>query len=530
MTCLTLWWRNSKMLTAVTAVALTFVLAACSDSNNDNNQIGETLKPQPANPLVEEVTVIGGGDTCCTIVGGAIDLRDQNYTPGTAFYSGLAFDAAEVRYKETEYFISGTAVSYVATEELGPDGVWSLQEADAAEYKTRIVVRRPIDDANFNGTVMVEWFNVSGGLDASPSFLATHTEMEREGYAWVGVSAQSVGVEGGGGAFDISLKVVDSVRYGILNHPGDSYSYDIFSQAAQAVMRPQGLDPLEGLVPERMIAVGQSQSAFRLVSYVNGVSPLIDLFDAFLLMARGGGSASISQPPLADVPTPEAVFIRTDQAIPVITLQSETDIFVLNSVTSRQEDSVHFRLWEVPGTAHSDIYTTLKSPNDKGDDPGIAAVIAESEVRPPFIRCSFPANDGGMHFSANAAVAALDTWMRTGNPAPSANFLDTVDIERSFMYDNVGNVTGGLRNHYVDVPVAMLSGEGQPRTDNFCNLFGITELFDEARLAELYPDKQSYTDAIDRSVDESVDQRFLRPKDADLIKAQARLSGIGGDN
>jgi len=518
------------MLTAVTAVALTFVLAACSDSNNDNNQIGETLKPQPANPLVEEVTVIGGGDKCCTIVGGAIDLRDQNYTPGTAFYSGLAFDAAEVGYKETEYFISGTAVSYVATEELGPDGVWSLQEADAAEYKTRIVVRRPIDDANFNGTVMVEWFNVSGGLDASPSFLATHTEMEREGYAWVGVSAQSVGVEGGGGAFDISLKVVDPVRYGILNHPGDSYSYDIFSQAAQAVMRPQGLDPLEGLVTERMIAVGQSQSAFRLVSYVNGVSPLIDLFDAFLLMARGGGSASISQPPLADVPTPEAVFIRTDQAIPVITLQSETDIFVLNSVTSRQEDSVHFRLWEVPGTAHSDIYTTLKSPNDKGDDPGIAAVIAESEVRPPFIRCSFPANDGGMHFSANAAVAALDTWMRTGNPAPSANFLDTVDIERSFMYDNVGNVTGGLRNHYVDVPVAMLSGEGQPRTDNFCNLFGITELFDEARLAELYPDKQSYTDAIDRSVDESVDQRFLRPKDADLIKAQARLSGIGGDN
>ena len=51
---------------------------------------------------------------------------------------------------------------------------------------------------------------------------------------WVGVSAQSVGVEGGGGAFDISLKVVDPVRYGGLNHPGDDYSYDIFSQAAQS--------------------------------------------------------------------------------------------------------------------------------------------------------------------------------------------------------------------------------------------------------------------------------------------------------
>ena len=94
----------------------------------------------------------------------------------------------------------------------------------------------------------------------------------------------------------------------------------------------------------------------------------------------------------------------------------------------------------------------------------------------------------------------------------------------------MGNVTGGLRNHYVDVPVAILHGEGQPRSDSFCNLFGTTELLDEAQLAQLYPDKQSYIDAIDKSVDESVDQRFLRPKDAELIKAQARLSDIGGDN
>ena len=131
---------------------------------------------------------------------------------------------------------------------------------------------------------------------------------------------------------------------------------------------------------------------------------------------------------------------------------------------------------------------------------------------------------------ANAAVSALDTWIRAGNPAPSANFLDIDAIENSFIYDDLGNVTGGLRNHYADVPVAILHGEGQPRTDSFCNLFGTTELFGEARLAELYPSKQSYIDAIDESVDNSVDQRFLRPADAVLIKAQARLSGIGGGN
>ena len=523
MTYLTILWRNLTVLTAT--VALTFVLAACSDNNNNDNFTEESLKPQPANPVVEEVTILGGGPDCCKIAGGAIDLRDQNYTPGTAFYSGLAFDAAEVGYRETEYFISGTAVSYVPTEEIGSDGVWSVQEADAANYRTRIVVRRPIDDAKFSGTVLMEWFNVSGGLDAAPDFLSTHTELEREGHVWVGVSAQSVGVEGGGGAFDISLKVVDPVRYGGLNHPGDDYSYDIFSQAAQSVLRPVGLDPLEGLVPEVLLAAGQSQSAFRLVTYVNAVNPLIDLFDGFLLHSRGGGSTPISLQ--ADEPMPEAVFIRTDVATPVITLQSETDVFQLNSVASRQSDSAYFRIWEVAATAHSDIYTTLKSVDDRGNDPNIATVISEPEVRPPFINCSLPANDGPMHFAANAALSALDTWVRTGTPAPSAAFLDIDDTENIFIYDAVGNVTGGVRSSYVDVPVAVLHGEGQPRTDTFCNLFGTTELFDDAKLAELYPDKQAYIDAIDKSVDEGVEQRFLRPKDAELIKSEARISNIG---
>ena len=75
-----------------------------------------------------------------------------------------------------------------------------MQEAEIANFKSRIVVVRPIDDAAFNGTVVVEWFNVSGGVDAGPDWLQMHTELLREGYVYVGVSAQAVGVQGGGGA------------------------------------------------------------------------------------------------------------------------------------------------------------------------------------------------------------------------------------------------------------------------------------------------------------------------------------------
>lgn len=506
------------------SLALLFVLVACTDGSDNRPDIRQ--KPQADNPVVEGPVTGGGGDDCCTLLGGAIDLRDQGYTPGTPFYSGLDYPEAEVGYRETEFFISGTAHSYVATDELRDDGVWPVATADAAQYRSRIVVLRPIDPEKFNGTAVVEWFNVSGGLDASPDFLATHTELVREGYVWVGVSAQSAGVEGGGGAFPIPLKTVDAERYGSLSHPGDSFSYDIFSQAAQAVRNPAGLDPLEGLKVERMIAMGQSQSAFRMVTYYNAINPTIELFDGFLIHSRGDRGTSISQAPQLDVPTPQRAFIRVDTPEPVITLQSETDVFQLNSVAARQADSANFRLWEVAGSAHSDMYTTLKSPNDKGNDPIVADVISEPEVRPPFISCMFPANDGPMHFVAKAAIFSLDRWIRTAEEAPSAPLLETDATGEAFEYDSLGNVAGGIRTPYVDAPVAVLHGEGQPRGDAFCNLFGTTELFEEDQLSDLYPDKQAYINAIDEAADKAVDAGFLRPADADLIRTRARTSDI----
>lgn len=506
-------------------LALLSLLCACSNTS-DNTPPAQ--KPQAANPTVEGPIAGGGAADCCIINFGPlpIDLRTQGYVPGTPFYAGVSFDEAEVGYRETEYFISGTAMSYIATDELQSNGQWSVEGADAAEYVSRIVVLRPMDDAAFNGTVIVEWFNVSGGLDAAPDLTQMHTELMREGYAWVGVSAQSAGIEGGG-AFDLPLKLIDAQRYARLNHPGDSFSYDIFSQAAQSVRNPVGIDPLEGLSVQRMIAVGQSQSAFRLVSYVNAVHPTIDLFDGFVIHARGKGSSALSQVPQVDVSTPDPVFIREDIAQPVLVLQSETDLFILGSVTERQPDSQYIRLWEVAGAAHSDVYTTIKGPIDRGGDPTVADVISNSDARPPFISCPIPVNDGPGHWVAKAAVAAVDKWIRTGEAAASAPLLALNAQGTEFLYDHVGNVRGGVRTPYVDAPVAVLSGDGQPPANAaFCGLFGTTELFDDALLASLYPDKQAYIDAIDRSTDASVAAGFLLPKDAQLIKARARTSDI----
>jgi hypothetical protein len=130
-----------------------------------------------------------------------------------------------------------------------------------ADYKTRIVVLRPINPSDFSGTVFVEWFKVSGNVDRAAIWITGHTGITLEGHAWVGVSAQLGGIEGEDGATTpFSLKSIDPDRYGSLVHPGDSFSYDIFSQVSEAIRNPQTINVLEGLPVKQVVATVISPS------------------------------------------------------------------------------------------------------------------------------------------------------------------------------------------------------------------------------------------------------------------------------
>jgi hypothetical protein len=105
-------------------------------------------------------------------------------------FAHTTFDLATVDYTQSEFFLEGTANAYASALPLRNDGKWSVAPSSQAAYKTRIVVDRPINRRHFNGTVVVEWLNVTGGADASPDWIHMHNELIREGYAWVGVSAR----------------------------------------------------------------------------------------------------------------------------------------------------------------------------------------------------------------------------------------------------------------------------------------------------------------------------------------------------
>ena len=285
-----------------------------------------------------------------------------------------SFDPAVVGYEQSEVFLSGTASAYEPAAPFGTDGKYSVAATSTAPYTTRAVVMRPINPRRFNGTVFVEWLNVSGGADAGPDWTLGHNELVREGDVWVGVSAQKVGVD--------ALKSADPprgdpARYANLSHPGDSYSYDIFSQAGQAI-RDNAAVLLGGLKPKHIIAIGESQSAGRMVTYIDAVHPLVHVYDGFLVHSRSGGGAPLSQAPQPSVPVPTPAPIRDDVGVPVLVFQTETDVSFSN-LNARQPDTSTYRLWEVAGTAHYDFYGLSIGPPDTGDGQSAAAVLASMQ-------------------------------------------------------------------------------------------------------------------------------------------------------
>jgi hypothetical protein len=511
--------RPFLKLSVMTGILTATFLVGCLSGSTGSSGTKMTLSaanPETANPTVEGPIKGGLG----------------------IFISATSFPLSQVGYTSSEYFLSGNATGYEPVGTLATDGKWNVKAASHADYKTRIVAYRPINAAKFNGTVVMEWLNVSGGLDSAPDWINAHNELIRQGYAWVGVSAQAAGIEGGGSfsVVNLPLKKIDPKRYKSLNHPGDTFSYDIFSQAAQAVRHPQGIDPLGGLGIKKLIAAGESQSAYRMTTYVNAIAPLSRVFDGFFIHSRPHGSAALADSPQASTPIPSvdmAVNVRND-SVPVMMLQTESDLFLLGSYMDRQDDSATFRLWEVAGTAHADTYT-VNGAFDKGGDPKYAEVVSTSAPVPGLIDCGIPINSGPQHFVVSAAFSALQQWLTSGTPPPSAPRLTVSGNPAAYVLDSHGIVLGGIRTPYVDTPIATLSGSGQgggvdglgQGGNTFCFLFGTTTMFDNATLLNLYPDHATYVADVNTTTDSAVARGHLLPTDGQLIKDAAQASTIG---
>lgn len=415
-------------------------------------------------------------------------------------------------YLEEELFASGAAVAFAPSAPLTSDGRWELAVAGEAEYRTRIVVRRPVEASRCSGTVLVEWCNVSGGVEAAPEWSYLHDEILRSGHAYVAVSAQAFGVDGGTPLLDVpgvrprgGLAGAHPERYGSLVHPGDRFSYDLFSQIGRALRTSGAAAALGGFSPDRVVAMGESQSAFFLTTYVNGPHHGAEVFDGFLVHSRGGSSASLAGMPRGDdgATMPAGVRLRDDVRIPVLTFVTETDVGRrLDFSPARQPDTARIRTWEVAGTAHADAYLV-----------GAYAHL---------LGCDFAVNRGPHHEVAQAALHALVDWAAGGAAPPSAPPISLASSSPPVIArDELGNAVGGVRTPDVDVPVAALSGEAPPGASELCMLFGSTVPFDVAVLRRLYGDGAAYRRAYELSLDTAVAAGFVLDDDRQAMLDRA---------
>ena len=411
--------------------------------------------------------------------------------PGRMFESLMELkpgdDMAHFKYEAKEYFVSGTA--------------------NGQPYKTRIVVRKPIDNARFSGLVLAESMHPSGN---AWMFHFTHRYSMNAGH--------------------LALDILTSTHEPFAEFNAERYKElrvlqgqapEILAQVGALVKSKQPGNALAALPVRKMILAGTSASAGVLINYLPahmvlrvGRVPLAD--------ASADPSAL---PPIYDgfLPTSSGATIRQVD-VPMIQVPTMTEVMSGN-VTARQdgdEPGNQFRVYEFAGMAHIDSRD--------------AAAYYPDPCRMPISR--YP-----MAAYMSVALHHLWQWVDKGTVPPRA---DRILIDRNvandgsiMALDEFGNARGGIRNPYVDVPARkygvrnegatppitnahpFVAVRGEAAQNQLCGLAGYEMALTPAQLKKLYKDKRDYQEKVAKRYDELTKQGWALPVYRDVVVADA---------
>ena len=463
-------------------------------------------------------------------VRGPVPVTAQSHPFGAADHTRAPQDLGKLGYVEEEFLFSGAANVYDWTG-VGTAAV----RTPSVPYTTRVLIRRPADPKRFSGTAVVELLNPSNRMDLNIGWAISHEEWVRKGDAWVGITAKPISI--------VALKAFDPQRYAQLSFPnplplGDPTNctsvaadssrtsenglvWDIHRHVARWLRGADSSNPFrtrDRSAIERLYAWGYSQSGGFLYTYINALHPEDvkrngkALFDAYFI-----GVASGPVPIHQCSARPEGEDPRRrirNVGVPVVRVMTQSDY--LRGIAARRPDSDEpqdrFRNYEIAGAGHATPEELLYGP--AVDD------IKKAGIAPPPLECNEgPRSRFPNSIAFNAIYRNLDAWVRNGIAPPRAEPIQ-VDDGRPVL-DPFGNVLGGVRSPFVDVPTAQWSGTSTG--PSFCSIAGHEKPFDAARLKELYPSREHYVKAVRENVDTLIDARFITPEDgAKLIDDAAK--------
>ena len=425
---------------------------------------GRAGGPPPAPSNLPETPTAVALPTISAEVTGPGPMFDSS--PSLAPGKGLA----AFKYEAHEYFVSGTA--------------------NGEPYTTRIVVRKPAENAKFSGLVLAEAMHGSG---AAHMFEFTSIYTMASGHAAVEILTTP----------PAQFVALNEARYRDLKLTG-AQTNEILAQIGSLVRSGN----LVGGSVRKMVLAGTSMTAGVLINYlpahmVYRTPQMQRIYDGFLPMSNGSMIRDIDVP-IIHVPTMHEVS---------------------GNITNRQdgdEPGKQYRLYEFAGMGHIDTRDSVRmKPNP----------------------CAQPLSSYPEQAFMSVALDHLFKWVDQGKVPPRADriLLDRNEYNDGSMMalDEHGNARGGIRNTYVDVPTARytirpaaatpvvpnaseyITRGGQQAANLMCGLSTSQIDFTTAQLKAMYKSKQVYVKAVETRLTELEKAGWSLPLYREMILGDA---------
>lgn len=435
-------------------------------------------------------------------------------------------------YVEEEYFVSGKANVY----DWQPTGATVL--TPDAPYTTRVLVRRPKTAGKFSGRVVVEMMNPTNLIDLNIGWAIHRDQLMRSGDAWVGLTAKPVSV--------LTLKKFDPVRYGPLNWANprpasdplncaatgqnskateNGLVWDMNTQVGAWIRSDSASNPFtyggRKTKAKYLYGWGYSQTGSFLYTYVNAVHPLVvkqdgkSMFDGYLI-ATSGGPGAINQCAPA-LPAGDSRRKPSHVGVPVMHVMTQSDYagFAPNRLPDNNTRAEGYRDYDLSGAGHA-------TPDELYYGPSPADIVQGGQPPPPVDCNEGPRSRFPSRAPFNAILANLEAWAEKGTVPPPGAVIQMNGNTGAL--DQYGNVKGGVRTPYLDVPTSTWAGNSTG--PSFCRIAGHETPFTPERLKALYPTHEAYVKAVRASVRGLVAQRYLTKADGDEIIAEARAARV----
>ena len=396
---------------------------------------------------------------------------------GGAMYPGvrpLAPGSApeDFGYVTEEYFVSGTA--------------------NGLAYKTRILVRRPQPAERFSGIAVSEPMHSNG---FAVTFEAARKSILMRGHVHLEIAAQQSNLA--------TLKSFNPVRYASLSIPSGGQTSEIIAQLGRLVKGNLSGGPLAPLAVRRLILEGTSQASMVLRTYQEQKhfqERMPDggaIVDGYLAISTLGRTKMM----IVDVPTvhmPTMTEVNSGGAVAGAPFERDDG----------DDPGNRYRLYEVAGMAHANS----RDPVSFAPNP-----------------CTLPVSDFPWGAMVAMGLSHLIDWVDKGIVPPHAQRLqfdnNTANDGSRLALDENGNVKGGVRSTYVDVPVAQygVPNAGATQAANFnCSIAGWRVAYDAETLLELYRTQGAYISRLNRRLMELMREGWMLPEYAEEVRADAQ--------